>query len=236
MGKGKLFLIPTPINGGNMSDILLPIYVKTSSSLRYFITETPKIARSFLKDLPLKVKIQELEIYEFNEHSQKEDIKELLEPLLKGEDMGLVSDAGIPSIADPGYKVVFEAQNLGIMIVPFVGPSSIILSLMASGLNGQNFAFSGYLPKEKGLKRKRIKSLERLALQTEQTQIFMETPYRNQSMVEDILEVCEPSTYLCIAFDIMGVDEKITTKRVEEWRKESISLDKKPCLYLINKA
>ena len=235
MNKGKLFLLPTPISKEqNIMDILLPMYLDWIKSIEYFVVETPKIARSFLKDLPLEKKIQDLHIESLDEHTQKEEIKELITPLFSGNDMILLSDAGVPTVADPGYKLVSLAQKEGFKIVPLIGPSSILLALMASGLNGQSFAFHGYLPKEKGLKRKRIKSLEKIAKNTGQTQIFMETPYKNQYMVEDILEVCEEASMLCIAQNIMSSNEYIVTKSIKEWRTESIKLDKTPCLFLIN--
>lgn len=231
MQKGKLYLIPAPISSNSMDSILLQKDIPIVSSLSFFISETPKVARSFLKDLPLTKKIQEIEIYEFNEHSKDIDISDLLVPLMEGNDMGLISDAGIPSVADPGFRIVRKAQEMGIEVCPFVGPSSILLALMSSGLNGQSFAFNGYLQKEKDGKREDIKYLENLSYQRRQTQIFMEPPYRNQSMLEDILSVCEGYTLLCIAYDIMGEDQKIVTKRVEQWRREKISLEKKPCLF-----
>jgi len=148
--------------------------------------------------------------------------------------MGLISDAGAPSIADPGHRLVRVAQARGVEIIPLIGPSSIFLALMASGLNGQSFAFYGYLPKEKGRKRKKIKTLERIARNTKQTQLFMETPYKNQHMLEDILDVCEEDTYLCVAQNVMGEDEYIVTKTIREWKRERKTLDKTPCLFLIN--
>jgi 16S rRNA (cytidine1402-2'-O)-methyltransferase len=236
MKTGKLFLIPTPISENkSMEEILLNEYVEIVSNLEYFVTERAKTARAFLKDLPLKNKIQDLKITELNEHTKDDELEFLIEPLLNGHDMGLLSEAGVPSVADPGFRLVSIAQQKRIKIVPFVGPSSILLALMASGLNGQSFSFYGYLPREKGLKRKKIKTLERIALNTEQTQIFMETPYRNQHMLEDILDVCEENTRLCLALDIMGEDEFIFTKRIGEWKKENKTLEKKPCLFLINR-
>jgi 16S rRNA (cytidine1402-2'-O)-methyltransferase len=236
MKRGKLYLIPTPISTKqSMNDILLPSYIEIVSNLEYFVSETAKVARGHLKDLPLKKKIQEIEITELNEHTQDSEINELLKPILNGNDLGLLSDAGVPTIADPGYRLVSLAQKRSIKIIPFVGPSSIVLALMASGLNGQSFSFYGYLPKEKGLKRKKIKTLERIALNTDQTQIFMETPYKNQHMLDDILDVCEKDTRLCIAMDIQGEEEYVVTKNVGEWRKEDLMLGKKPCIFLINK-
>jgi 16S rRNA (cytidine1402-2'-O)-methyltransferase len=236
MKKGTLFLIPTPISSDqSMQDILLPMYLESISNLEHFIVETPKIARSFLRTLPLKKKIQEAHMSVLSEHTVDEELKELLSPIYSGNDIGVISDAGLPTIADPGYRIVSIAQEESLDIKALVGPSSIILSLMLSGLNGQSFAFNGYLPKEKGLKRKRIKSLERVAVNTQQTQIFMETPYKNQYMLEDILEICEDDTKLCIAMNIMSKDEYVKTKSISEWKSTNIVLEKVPCLFLINK-
>jgi 16S rRNA (cytidine1402-2'-O)-methyltransferase len=233
--KGKLFLLPAPISSNqSMKDILLTQYIDTVSSLEYIVSETPKIARSYLTTLPLKKKIQDIDISELSEHTQDIELEKLLEPIQSGYDVGLISDAGLPSIADPGYRLVSIAQKKNISIVPLTGPSSIFLALMASGLNGQSFSFWGYLPKEKGLKRKKIKTLERIAISTNQTQIFMEAPYKNQSMLEDILDVCEGNSRLCIAMDIMGETQFIRTRKIEEWNKDLPVLEKKPCLFLIN--
>ena len=235
MKRGKLYLIPTPISENkSMHDILLNEYIDIIVNLEYFVSERAKTARTFLTDLPLKKKIQEIDITELNEHTKENEIRILLEPIIKGYDLGLLSEAGVPSVADPGFRLVSLAQKERINIIPFVGPSSILLALMASGLNGQSFSFYGYLPREKGLRRKKIKTLERIALNTNQTQLFMETPYRNQHMYEDILDVCENNTRLCIAMDIMGNEEYIVTKTVEEWKKEKIFSLKKPCIFLIN--
>ena len=235
MKRGKLYLIPTPISENrSMHDILLNEYIDIIVNLEYFVSERVKTARTFLTDLPLKKKIQEIDITELNEHTKEDEIRILLEPIIKGYDLGLLSEAGVPSVADPGFRLVSLAQKERINIIPFVGPSSILLALMASGLNGQSFSFYGYLPREKGLRRKKIKTLERIALNTNQTQLFMETPYRNQHMYEDILDVCENNTRLCIAMDIMGNEEYIVTKTVEEWKKEKIFSLKKPCIFLIN--
>ena len=236
MKKGTLFLIPTPISEDqSMNDILLPLYMDNISQLQYFIVETPKIARAFLKTVSLKKKIQDIDIKILNEHTDTSELKELITPLENGHNVGLMSDAGLPAIADPGYRLVYVAKELGIKVLSLMGPSSIYLSLMSSGLNGQSFAFHGYLPKEKGLKRKKIKSLERIALNTNQTQIFMETPYKNQSMLEDILDVCEDDTRLCIAKNIMSKNEYIFTKKISDWKREELVLEKVPCLFLINK-
>jgi 16S rRNA (cytidine1402-2'-O)-methyltransferase len=235
MKTGKLYLIPVPISEEQkLSEVLTEEGINITKNLEYFVTETAKTARVFLKDIPLTRKIQDIKIKELNKYTEEEELGEFLNPIIKGDDMGLISDSGAPSIADPGFKLVRIAQSKGIDVIPLIGPSSIFLALMASGLNGQSFAFYGYLPKEKGRKRKKIKTLERIAQNTKQTQIFMETPYKNQHMLEDILDVCEEETYLCIAQDVMGDDEYIVTKTIKEWKREKKKLQKKPCLFLIN--
>ncbi len=235
MKTGKLYLVPVPISEDQkLSEVLVSKDIEIVKELEYFVTETPKTARAFLKDIPLTRKIQNIKITQLDKNTQEEDLLELLSPIIKGHDMGLISDSGAPSIADPGHRLVRIAQSRGVKVMPLIGPSSIFLALMASGLNGQNFAFYGYLPKEKGRKRKKIKTLERIAQNMQQTQIFMETPYKNQHMLEDILDVCEENTYLCIAQNVMGKDEYIVTKTIKEWKREQKTLEKIPCLFLIN--
>lgn len=235
MKSPTLYLIPVPISDNlGLSEVLVQKDITIVKELKYFVTETPKTARAFLKDIPLTSKIQDIDIQRLDKSTEDKDLKSLLDPLSKGNDMGLISDSGSPSIADPGYRLVHIAQLNNIKVVPLIGPSSIFLALMASGLNGQSFTFHGYLPKEKGRKRKRIKTLERISLSTKQTQIFMETPYKNQHMFDDILDVCEDTTFLCVAQDVMGENEHIVTKRIKEWKNERKTLDKTPCLFLIN--
>jgi 16S rRNA (cytidine1402-2'-O)-methyltransferase len=235
MKTGKLYLIPVPISENfKLSETLLDKDLDTVENLEHFVSETPKIARAFLKDVSLNKQIQDINITELNKNTKDEELELLLEPLFQGKDLSLISDAGAPSIADPGHRLVRVAQAKGVKCIPLVGPSSVFLALMASGLNGQSFAFYGYLPKESGRKRKKIKTLERIAQNTKQTQIFMETPYKNQNMLEDILDVCEDETLLCIAQQVMGKEEYIVTKSIKEWKREKKVLEKVPCLFLIN--
>jgi 16S rRNA (cytidine1402-2'-O)-methyltransferase len=235
MKTGKLYLIPVPISENvKLTETLLAKDLEVVENLENFVSETPKIARAFLKDISLNKQIQEINISELNKNTKSEELEPLLEPLFQGKNLGLISDAGAPSIADPGHRLVRVAQKRGVQCIPLVGPSSVFLALMASGLNGQSFAFYGYLPKEKGRKRKKIKTLERIAQNTRQTQIFMETPYKNQNMLEDILDVCEEETLLCIAQQVMGENEYIVTKSIKEWKRENKVLEKNPCLFLIN--
>lgn len=236
MKTGKLYLIPTPINNQELKDIMLPEYIEKIIKLRTFVVETPKNARRNLGTLPMEVPMQQIVMSELSEHTRDNEMQALMKPLLEGEDVGLMSDAGVPSIADPGYRLVNIAQKYDIQIIPFVGPSSIILALMASGLNGQSFAFNGYLPKDTDELRKRIKFLESLSLKIGQTQIFMDTPYRNQKMFENIVDVCNPSTYMCIALNVGNDDGYVKTMKIGEWKKNNIDLPKQPCLFLINKA
>lgn len=236
MKKGSLFLIPTPISQKqSLVDILHPSAIETISELDYFIVEKAKSARAVLKDIPLKNKIQDIEMMEIRKQIKEKELENFLLVAKEGRNIGLMSDAGIPSVADPGYKVVAIAQKMNIKTIPFIGPSSIILALMSSGLNGQSFCFHGYLPKERDLKREKIKTLEEMSFKTKATQIIMETPYKNQHMLDDILDICDANTQLCIAFDVMGEDEFIYTKTVKEWKKQKIILTKKPALFLINR-
>ncbi len=234
MKTGTLYLIPTPINSKELKDILLPEDISMISKIKTFVVETPKNARRNLGTLPMDTKMQEIVMYELSEHTKDFEINALIKPLLNGEDVGLMSDAGVPSVADPGYRVVREAQRYDIKIVPLVGPSSILLALMASGLNGQNFAFNGYIPKDSEELKKKIKFLENLAIKINQTQIFMDTPYRNQKLFESVMQVCNPETYLCIAFNVGADDGYIKTMKVRDWAKCKIVLPKAPCLFLLN--
>ena len=213
---GTLYLIPNSLSGRSLSDELKEGDLNVVKSLTFFIVETPKIARRALSNLNMK--IQELDMQILDEHSKKKDIHELLQPLIEGNDVGLMSDAGVPGIADPGSLVVRECHRLGIRVIPLVGPSSIILALCASGMNGQNFCFNGYLPRDPKRRKEKIKQLERESLRRNMSQIFIEAPYRNVSLIEDILEVCNPNTDLCIAVDITGEKEYIKTQEISYWR------------------
>lgn len=235
MKKGTLYLIPTPISGSDLSSSLLAKDKKIVENLDIFVVETAKTARAHLGTINLKKRIQDIQMTELNEHTRNYQIADMIIPLLQGHNVGLMSDAGTPTVADPGYKLVQEAQKRGIDIIPFVGPSSIILALMASGLNGQDFAFNGYLPKDNNELRKKIRSLELYAKGTGQTQIFMETPYRNQKIFNILISICESNTYLCIAQNITGKDEFIRTKSIGAWKEEKTKLVNSPCLFLLNK-
>lgn len=204
-------------------------------SVKYFIVENIRTARRFLKKVDKDIDIDSLSFVELNKHTTPESISTYLEPLEKGNSIGVISEAGCPAIADPGADVVAIAQRKGLKVVPLIGPSSILLSLMASGFNGQSFAFHGYLPIEKGDRVKKIKVLEQLVYSEHQTQIFIETPYRNNKMIDDLISVCRPQTKLCIAANITCDDEFIRTMSLKDWKKSIPELSKIPCIFLIYK-
>lgn len=232
MKKGKLYLIPTPINEKKMSEILTQDAQAIIADLKYFIVETPKTARKHLGGMKLNNKMQDLIMIELSEHTR--DTRELLNPLKEGFDLGVMSDAGVPTIADPGFRVVSLAQREGFEVVPLVGPSSIILALMASGMNGQNFAFNGYLPKDDLQLEKKILYLEQLCYKSSQTQIFMEAPYRNQKILKTLLNVLNKDTFLSLGFNIGNEDQFFKTMRIQDWRRNVPDINKKPCVFLIN--
>ena len=182
-----------------------------------------------------KKKQPDLKISVLNKHTEIAEHNEFIQPLLRGENIGLMSESGCPGIADPGAVIVKLAHEKGIQVVPLVGPSSILLALMASGMNGQSFAFNGYLPIDKNDKKQALKNFERLSQDKNQSQLFIETPYRNNKLMEDLLQILQPSTYLCVACDITLPTEYIKTKTVNEWKKEKADLHNRPCIFIIHK-
>jgi 16S rRNA (cytidine1402-2'-O)-methyltransferase len=234
MKKGKLYLIPTPISGTEVKENLVPKDVETVSKLKHFIVETPKVARSYLKSIDLKTPIQQIEMKVFDEHSSLEDVQRLVQPILQGKNVGLMTDAGTPCIADPGEEIVLMCHRLGIEVVPMIGPSSIFLALMASGLHAEKFTFNGYLPRKGNRRLQALKKLVNRVKGDKGTQIFIEAPYRNQTMFDDILKV-ESDITLCLGINIGASEETILTKPISEWRKENIYLEKVPIIYIIGK-
>lgn len=232
--KGKLYLIPTPISEEGLHTI--PVYVtERLHQLKYFIAERAKTARRFIKTTEPPQPISELEFYELNKRTSPEERSQFLEPALQGNDMGLLSEAGCPGVADPGAKVVAQAHRLGIRVVPLVGPSSILLALMASGMNGQSFAFHGYLSAKTPELVKDLKNLEQFARRG-QTQLFIEAPYRNRGVVEQALKILQPDTYFGIAMDLTAEAEYIKTLKVRNWQKEKLpEIHKRPAIFLIYK-
>lgn len=229
---GVLYLIPTSLSKRLLEDELKQSDIDIVKDIKYFIVETPKIARSYLKDMGMV--LQELNMAILDEHSKKTDIPFLLEPLIHGNTVGLMTDAGCPGVGDPGSMVVRECHRLGIKVIPLVGPSSITLALMASGLNGQRFKFLGYLPKEPESRRRKIKSIERESARNNESQIFIEAPYRNKSIFNDILDVCNSNTDLTIAIDLTGENEYINTMSIKEWRlSKNIKILDIPSIYIL---
>ena len=230
-----LYLIPVTL-GDTAIEKVLPSYNKEIIlGIKHFIVEDVRSARRFLKKVERSINIDELTFYTLNKHTSPEEISGYLKPLLGGESMGVISEAGCPAVADPGADVVAIAQRKNLKVVPLVGPSSIILSVMGSGFNGQSFAFHGYLPIEPAERIKRIKVLEQRIYTENQTQLFIETPYRNNKMMEDIVKNCRPQTKLCIAANITCEDDFIKTKTVKEWQGKLPDLSKIPCIFLIYK-
>jgi 16S rRNA (cytidine1402-2'-O)-methyltransferase len=230
-----LYLLPVTL-GDTPWEQVLPAYNKeVILGIRHFIVEDVRSARRFLKKVEKSIDIDALTFYPLNKHTSPEAISGYLKPLAAGESMGVISEAGCPAVADPGADVVAIAQRKGLKVVPLVGPSSIILSVMASGFNGQSFAFHGYLPIEPAERAKRIKQLEQRVYAEDQTQLFIETPYRNLKMMEDILRNCRPQTRLCVAANITCPDAFIRTRTVKEWLGHLPQLDKIPCIFLIYK-
>lgn len=230
-----LFLIPNTLGECVLRNVLPDGNADVIRSLRHFIVEDVRTARRFLKLVDKGIDIDSLTFYELNQHTDAASVASMLEPMANGNDMGVISEAGCPAVADPGADVVAIAQRRGYRVVPLVGPSSILLSVMASGFNGQSFAFLGYLPIDAAERQKAVKKMETRIYAESQTQIFIETPYRNSKLVEQLLIWCQPSTKLCIAYGITTPNESIRTRTIAEWKKQLPVLDKVPCIYLLYK-
>jgi 16S rRNA (cytidine1402-2'-O)-methyltransferase len=229
---GTLYLIPTSLSKKPLIEELKESDLNIVRTLSHFIVETPKIARSYFKGLG--VVIQNLDMRILDEHTKPNDIPFLIEPLVQGFSMGLMTDAGCPGVGDPGSLVVRECHKLGIKIVPLVGPSSIILSLMASGLNGQRFRFLGYLPKNPESRRKIIKRIEIESIRNNESEIFIEAPYRNRRLFDDLINVCNANTELAVAVDLTGKNEDIRTMKISEWRmSKNINILDIPSIYIL---
>lgn len=230
-----LYLIPVTLGDTPIENVLPSYNKEIIRELRHFIVEDVRSARRFLKKTDREIDIDALTFYPLNKHTSAEELSGYLKPLINGSSMGVISEAGCPAVADPGADVVAIAQRKKLKVVPLVGPSSIILSVMGSGFNGQSFAFHGYLPIEPGERAKKIKMLEQRVYSEDQTQLFIETPYRNHKMVEDILHNCRPQTKLCIAANITCEGEYIQTRTVKEWQGHIPELSKIPCIFLLYK-
>jgi 16S rRNA (cytidine1402-2'-O)-methyltransferase len=234
--KGILYLIPTTLGETAETADVLPLKVNAViNSVDEYIVENEKSARHYLKKMGIKKPLQEIVLHPLNQHTQPHEISSYLNSIAEGKNIGVISEAGCPGVADPGADVVKLAHEKNIRVIPLVGPSSILLSLMASGFNGQSFAFNGYLPKERGDRIKKIKDIEFLAIKKNQTQLFIETPYRNMHLLEDLLGTCDGNTKLCIACDVTLSTEYIKTKTIAAWKKQLPDLSKRPTIFLINR-
>ena len=233
--KGKLYLIPTTLGDMNPHDVLPQTVKRAIDFIDVYIVENEKTARKFIKSIhPEKVQ-NSLRIASLNKRTEVSEYKAMIAPCLNGLNVGLMSEAGCPGVADPGAVIVKIAHENGIQVVPLVGPSSILLAMMGSGMNGQNFAFNGYLPIDKGDKKAALKNFENLSSSKNQSQIFIETPYRNNKLLEDLLQILQANTHLCIATDITLPTEFIKTYRVADWKKIKVDLHNRPTIFIIHK-
>ncbi len=228
-----LYLIPTTLGDTTIEKVLPAEIMNVVKNLHYFVVENTRTARRHLKKMVPEIVIDDLDFKELNEHSKQFELEMLLEPVRQGFDVGILSEAGCPGVADPGADLVRLAHQNGIKVVPLVGPSSILLSLMASGMNGQNFAFIGYLPVKPPERAKAIRDIERNSSRDKQTQIFIEAPYRNTKLVEDLLSVCNEQTLLCIAVDLTLESEFVVTKTISAWKKSVPDINKRPAIFLL---
>ncbi len=233
MPLGTLYLIPVPLADDAASASFTPYLTATLNGIKEYIVENEKTARKFLKQAGLTIPQSELLIHDYGKHNRETGTADFFKGLQAGNNIGLMSEAGCPGIADPGADIVEKAHRMGIKVVPLVGPSSILLALMASGFNGQSFCFNGYLPIDKAERSKRIKELEATAERLKQTQLFIETPFRNDSLLAELLKTANPKTQLCIACDITSATEFIQTKTIAEWQKNVPDLRKRPAIFLI---
>ena len=234
--KGTIYMIPCPIAESRpMWDVLPRANFEVMNSLDYFIVENVRSARRFLAKAGVERRIEELEFVELNEHTTKpEEVERMLRPVLEGRSAGVISEAGVPGVADPGADIIALAHSHGIRVVPLVGPSSILMSVMASGLNGQSFAFVGYLPVKEGERERRLRELERRAQQEHQAQLFIEAPYRNVKLFEALVKSLSPRMRLTVATDITAPEEYIRTLRVEEWRRVAMpDIAKRPTIFVL---
>jgi len=229
----NLYLIPTTLGETTVNKVLPAENSQIVRKLQYFVVENTRTARRHLKKMIPEIVIDDLDFKELNEHTERKELELLLEPTSRGFDIGILSEAGCPGVADPGADLVALAHTRGIKVVPLVGPSSILLSLMASGFNGQNFAFIGYLPVKPAERATAIREIERTSGREKQTQIFIEAPYRNAKLLEELLSLCNGLTKLCIAVDLTMESEFVVTKSIAEWRKVPPELGKRPAIFLL---
>ena len=233
--KGKLYLIPVTMGDCEPMDVLAQTIPRAVDLINYYIVENEKTARKFIKSVvPAKIQ-SELILKTLNKHTETKEHQSMIQPCLAGINIGLMSEAGCPGVADPGAVIVKLAHENGIQVLPLVGPSSILMAMMASGMNGQSFAFNGYLPIDKSDKKTALKNFEKLSFDKNQSQLFIETPYRNNKLIDDLLQTLQPNTHLCIATDISLPTEYIKTMRIADWKKNSVDLHNRPTIFIIHK-
>jgi 16S rRNA (cytidine1402-2'-O)-methyltransferase len=231
---GTLYLLPVPLGETPAAAVSPGPTLETTCRLRHFVVENAKTARAMLKLMGHPVPLRELDLQELNEHTPAQSVAALLEPLRQGNDLGLMSEAGCPAVADPGSLLVAQAHAEGIRVVPLVGPSSLLLALMASGLNGQNFAFHGYLPAREPERSQALRNLESTSRKTGGVQLFIETPYRNGALFDSVLAACQPGSRLCVAVALTTAEESVRTRTVSEWRRHARPpFDKQPAVFLL---
>ncbi len=231
--NGNLYMIPVELGENNLNDIIPPNVAKMLNTIDFYISENIRTSRRYLSKVGIEKPINQLTFFELNKHTDATQLKTYLQPALEGKHVGLMSEAGCPGVADPGAAIATIAHQLDIRVVPLTGPSSILLSLMASGMNGQSFAFVGYLPIQKTDRMRKIKWLESKSKQENQTQIFIETPFRNMALLDDLLAACQPNTQLCVAVDITLPTEYIKTKTIKEWRGQLPQIHKRTATFLL---
>ena len=233
MDKGSLYLIPSPLGDGPVEAVMPAGVLAVLPTLQCFVVEEVRTARRYLSSAGLKGHIQELEFHTLNEHTTPQEVEAMASLFDDGRNVGLISEAGLPAVADPGAALVALCHRHGIKVVPLTGPSSLMLSLMGSGLNGQSFAFAGYIPAKADERKGAIRRLEKRSMAENQTQILIETPYRNDSLMADLVATLDPRTRLCVAVNITCPDEFICTRTVAQWRKQLPVLGKRPCVFLL---
>jgi len=232
MNKGVLFLLPTTLGDSNPESVFPIILKQTIQKLTYFIVENEKTARKFIKLMCPECKQSELTIFQLDKHDKASGLQAFMQPLLEGKDVGLLSEAGLPTIADPGSLVVALAHKKQVRVKPLVGPSSLLLALMGSGLNGQNFAFHGYLPKESSDLKRKLKQLEQISMRDHSAHLFIETPYRNHKLFDVLTKILHPETLLTLATDLTLPTESVKTLPVSKWKKQNVDLHKRPTVFI----
>ena len=231
--NARLYLFPVPLSDNPVTEVLPAHNIELIKTVKYFIVENLRSARRFLKQCDRSIDIDSLTFFTLNEHTDASELTPMLAPMEAGNDVGIISEAGCPAVADPGADIVAIAQQRGYTIVPLVGPSSILMGVMASGFNGQSFAFNGYLPIDQGARTARLKELERRIIREHQTQIFIETPYRNNRLIAELCRSLPGNMRLCVASDITGARQSIVTLPLSKWAKREYNYDKTPTIFLL---